>query len=418
MLCLKKVISMKNIIKNKSMMLILLCWLVYTCSYIGKLSYNANINQIGTIYNVNYSQTGMVSTFFFFVYGIGQVINGICCKKYNVKYVIFGSLLTASLMNLLVAIVPSFSIIKYLWLINGAAMSFLWTSLIRLLSQTLPKKDISKAIMLMGTTVATGTFLVYGLSAFFVAFADFKITFYVAASIMTIVALIWLIFFNKLVNPLKEERQIELSEKKVLQEVKQNGKLGLLFVILAFFATANNFIKDGLTAWTPDILSSLYETPGWLSILLTLFLPVLAIGGTALAVNLHKKIKDFVGLCTVLYSVSCVLLILVIVFISTSLLPITISCFALISCLMAGVNNIITSMVPLNMQEKLNSGKLAGILNGFCYLGSTLSSYGLGLIADNWGWDSVFITLLIVIIGVLGIGVNYLLYQKFVKRGI
>ena len=40
--------------------------------------------------------------------------------------------------------------------------------------------------------------------------------------------------------------------------------------------------------------------------------------------------------------------------------------------------------------KKINSGMIAGILNGFCYLGSTLSAYGLGLIADMGGWNLVF----------------------------
>ena len=42
----------------------------------------------------------------------------------------------------------------------------------------------------------------------------------------------------------------------------------------------------------------------------------------------------------------------------------------------------------------MNSGLFAGVLNGFCYLGSTISSYGLGAIADNFGWTAVFITLI------------------------
>ena len=69
--------------KNKKKLenqLILLCWLVYTCSYIGRLSYNSNINQIGNEFNLTYGQTGLVTTFFFFAYGIGQVVNGFLCK--------------------------------------------------------------------------------------------------------------------------------------------------------------------------------------------------------------------------------------------------------------------------------------------------------------------------------------------------
>ena len=67
---------------------IALCWIVYTCSYLGKLGYNANITQIEHAYSLSHSTAGMVSTFFFFAYGIGQIINGIFCIFYGVINVI------------------------------------------------------------------------------------------------------------------------------------------------------------------------------------------------------------------------------------------------------------------------------------------------------------------------------------------
>ena len=67
---------------DKSTLLIALCWLVYTCSYLGKLGYNANIAKIEEVYSISHSTAGMVSTFFFFAYGGGQGLNGIFCKKY------------------------------------------------------------------------------------------------------------------------------------------------------------------------------------------------------------------------------------------------------------------------------------------------------------------------------------------------
>ena len=164
--------------------LILLCWLVYTCSYIGRLSYNSNINQIGNEFNLTYGQTGLVTTFFFFAYGIGQVVNGFLCKKYNTKIVIFISLISSSFLNFLLVSCKNVELFKFIWLFNGVSMSFLWTSLIKLLSETISKEKIGKAIVTMGTTVAIGTFLVYSLSALFVATLNYKFTFYVASVIL------------------------------------------------------------------------------------------------------------------------------------------------------------------------------------------------------------------------------------------
>lgn len=408
---------------SKSSYLLLLCWLVYTCSYIGKLSYNANIIEIEEAYNVSHDLAGMISSFFFFAYGIGQVVNGFLCKRYNIKYVIFTSLIVASAMNVLVPLSTSFDIIKYLWLINGIAMSFLWTSIIRLLSETLPKEDIRRSIVVMGTTVATGTFIVYGLSALLSYLELFRATFFIAASLMVTVAIGWLIFYTPLVKSLKKEKDLE--EKEVIKTASPLNKtdyrppLFLLIIVLSFFSVANNFVKDGLTTWTPAILDNLYSTPDWLSIILTLLLPTMAIGGTVVAVNVQKKVKDFVFTSLILFSGAALLfgLVNILVRAETSILSliITIVSFAVVSCLMAGVNNVTTGMVPLYESDRMNSGKLAGILNGFCYLGSTISSYGLGFIADKWDWNAVFITLLIVCAVIIAIGLSYVI-PAFIHR--
>ena len=91
--------------KNRyALWLLVLCWLAYTCSYIGKLSYSANINQVEKTFHVSYKQAGLVSTFFFFAYGAGQIVNGILCKKYNVRWVVFMALILSCAMNVAVAV--------------------------------------------------------------------------------------------------------------------------------------------------------------------------------------------------------------------------------------------------------------------------------------------------------------------------
>ena len=407
--------------KAKPSRLIFLCWLAYSCAYVGKLSYSANISRIGSAFGVTYAEAGMVTTFFFFVYGAGQIVNGLLCKKYNIKYVVFSALAISSLMNILVAITPYFTLIKYLWLINGAATSFLWTSLIRLLSETLPREDIPKATVAMGTTVATGTCTVYGASSLFATILSYHATFILAATVLSAVCMIWLLSFDRITKPLAKEREEEALSSApstvIAPEKRSSGGSIIPFVaVIAMFAIANNFVKDGLTSWTPDILSSLYNTPDWLSILLALLLPMMAILGSFVAVRLQKSTGSFILTLIILFAVSSVLIGTVIGFISTGILPLTISCFALVSCLMAGVNNVITSMIPLHMKEKINSGKLAGILNAFCYLGSTVSSYGLGLVADALGWHAVFRFLLAAGIVSVMIGCIYFIASSINQR--
>ena len=124
---------------SRHSLLLGLCWIIYTCSLIGKMNYGANITQVEAYFGVSHADAGMVSTFYFFAYGAGQIINGLFCKKYNLKYVIFSCLFVAGGANIAIGLTKNFAIIKYLWLLNGASLSVLWPVLIRLLSENLNK---------------------------------------------------------------------------------------------------------------------------------------------------------------------------------------------------------------------------------------------------------------------------------------
>ena len=57
---------------------------------------------------------------------------------------------------------------------------------------------------------------------------------------------------------------------------------------------------------------------------------------------------------------------------------------------MTGINNLIITVVPLSMRGRISAGLLAGLFDGFCYVGSAISTYGIGAIAESTGWNTVF----------------------------
>lgn len=194
---------------SQAIFLIFLCWLTYTTSYLGKLNYSANITQIIDFYGINKTQAGTVPTFFFFAYGIGQVFNGVFCKRYNIKWIIFLSLIVSAGINLIIAVGLNFSIMKWLWLVNGFVLSILWPTMVRLLSESLPKKALGTSSVIMGTPVAIGTLLIYGLSSLYAAFDKFKMSFYTAGIAVIIVAIVWIIFYDMAVSGAKNDREKE-----------------------------------------------------------------------------------------------------------------------------------------------------------------------------------------------------------------
>ncbi len=382
---------------RKSFCLILLTWLVYATSYLGKVNYSANIAQIVDYYNITKAEAGLVPTFFFFAYGIGQVINGVLCKRYNIKWMVGISLALSGFINLAVALTTDFSVVKWLWMANGLMLSVLWPTLIRLLSENLSQTDLGKASVIMGTTVATGTLVIYAASSVYAVFDHFKLAFYTAAFAAIVVSVLWLFFFQKIVGKAGKEMPEETSrlteDKKKTSSIQRQNTLVILCV-LCFCAIGVNLIKDGLTTWVPSILKEEASVSDALSILLTLFLPIVAIFGNAFALYIHNRIPGYTTQCLVTFSVMAIIIGMIIGILPSRTVAAILIALVIVNLLASSLNSLVTSIFPMFMRDTLDSGKVAGVLNGFCYLGSTISSYGLGAVADHLGWGAVFRCLL------------------------
>lgn len=392
--------NIKKPVDKRQWLLVALCWAMYTASYLGKYCYNANKSVIMSYFSIDKATAGLVGTCFFIAYGAGQVVNGLLCKKYNIRFVVFGSLLISACCNAAMAFCDEFAVLKYVWFINGATLSVLWPTLVRLLSETLSDDYCPRAVVVMGTSVAVGTFITYGISAAFNAgigsSVSYKYAFLTAIICLPVLALVWNFAYPKLVGKGKAEKEENTIEPQTIKAPIEKKKIGsslmISLVILAFFAVVTNLVKDGLTTWIPKILEDTYEMPSYLSILLTLFLPMLALFGTAVAVRLNKNIPDTVDLCAIAFAFIGILMGAVMLFANLSA-AVMILCLSLVSLSTSAINNAVTSMFPLYHKAEINSGMAAGVLNGFCYIGSALSDYGLGLIADLSGWNAVFIVL-------------------------
>ena len=385
---------MTNSLSNKkSNLLIFLCWAAYTCAYVARLNYNASMVEILSQLGTTKEEAGTVSSFFFFAYGAGQLINGLLSKRYNTRYSVAIALAASCVINLSMTLCQGIDTMKYLWFFNGVFQSVLWSSLIKTLSDNLADNKLGKAVMVMSTTVAAGTFTAYGLAALFSALQiSWTTIFYVAAAVVGIVAVLWFIGMGT----------VEKSEKKAATVKASGGKklsvtpvFAVSIGVILISAVSNGFIKDGVTTWVPSIMKEEFGVPASLSIIITLVLPMLSIFGTSLVNTLHKKEKNENVLNGIFYLGAVIATALIILTVNMKSVPLTLALFGCVSCLMAAINNVITSIVPLYSRDKIDSGLAAGLLNTFCYVGSTMSTSLLGKIADTKGWNDVFICILI-----------------------
>lgn len=407
---------MKSLNNKKSSLLIFLCWAAYTSAYVARLNYNASMIEILSQLGTTKEAAGTVSSFFFFAYGVGQLVNGILSKRYNTKYSVAVSLAFSSVINLSMTFCDSTDTMKYLWFLNGVFQSVLWSSLIKTLSDRLSDSKLPRAVMVMSTTVASGTFAAYGLAALFSALhMSWTCIFYVAAAVVASVAILWFIGMSSLEKEEKSTDSQEITKKSTLT---LTPAFIISISVILVSAITNGFIKDGITTWVPSILKEEFGVPSSLSIIITLLLPVLSIFGTSIVNILHKKEKDENALNGIFYFATIILTVLIIITLSLKSVPLTLALFGGIACLMSGVNNVITSIVPLYSRDKIDSGLMAGLLNTFCYIGSTLSTSLLGKIADTRGWNDVFICILVFTVISFVLCLAYVVFKKKKASGI
>lgn len=381
---------------RRQIVLIFIAWFVYVSSYVGRSAVNANVIAIQEYFSADKVEVGLIGTYFFVAYGIGQFVNGILCKYYNPKYVITCSLTISSILNLIIFFdfLP-FGAIKYIWFINGAALSMLWTSIINTLSKSLDQKYITIAIVVTATTVAAGTFISYGLSALFSLFKAFKLSFLAGAIFMVVGAVIWFVLFDKLTKTEDILSGMVVQEQEHSKKAKMPKDIRNSMIIFAFIAIIINFVKDGITTWVPDVLNTSFSLPESLSIILTIVLPLLAVFGAMFASWLNKHIKDFPCLVGVLFALTSVFIFIVVQMLKSPMWYLTIIAFGVCSLITSASNNVVTSIMPFSYKDRINSGFVAGILNGFCSVGSALSPSLMGLMFEYFNnWQSVFVVVL------------------------
>ena len=406
---------MINSLSNKkSNFLIFLCWLAYTSAYVARLNYNASMVEILSQLGTTKEAAGTVSSFFFFAYGAGQLVNGLLSKRYNTKYSVMIALAASSVINLSMTFCSGIDVMKYLWFFNGVFQSVLWSSLIKTLSDNLADDKLSKAVMVMSTTVASGTFAAYGLAALFSALQiKWTAIFYVSSVVVGVVAFVWFFGMNGIQ---KEKKAAEINAGKEKKKLSLTPAFVFTVVVILISAVANGFIKDGITTWVPSILKEEFGVPSSLSIIITLILPLISITGASLVKVLHKKQKNENVLNGIFYLAATILAGLIILTLNFRSVPLTFALFGGMSCIMAAINNVITSIVPLYSRDKIDSGLSAGLLNTFCYVGSTMSTSLLGKIADTKGWNDVFICILFFAVAAFAVCLTASVFSRK-KRG-
>lgn len=377
--------------------LFLMCWIAYFSTYICRLDFSAVMPDLINDGVFTQSQTASVSSAFFICYGVGQLFSGILCDRISSRLLIFIGVLFSGLSNIFIYLFSSsYSALIILWAFNGLAQALVWAPILKLAGDYYSSGEKVKFGVDISTTVPLGTLASYGVSLLTLLFAPWKYVFLICGIIVVAVSAYW-IYGTRMTRNMPK-----FIEKKAEDEnAHQSGAVSIskLFKIIVISSTVvllipiaiQGTLKDSVTQWIPTYLKIEYNMNTSLSLLLTMFLPVINVTGAYIAKAINKKLKNELSTSAVFFAVSAVFLVILMT-IGTKSAVLSLICMAGITNSMFAINVMLITMIPLHFAKYGRTGTVGGLLNAVAYIGCGILNIGAGKILETDGsWSALFI---------------------------
>jgi len=384
-------------------LLFVLCWIAYFTSYLGRLNYSSAMTVMIKETVLSKSQAGFISMTYFFAYGIGQLLNGFLGDKVNPRKMIFLGLSISGAANLIMGCFTDFGIMAAVWCINGYAQAMIWPPIIRIFAEMLEEKTKLRFCINIISTQALGTLASYLLSAAVIYLNGWNGVFFAAAALLIAAALLWDIKFRK-IEKYSMEYGIEDGTK---DEIKSGSRKdnqvpflsiltgsGILVILIPVIV--HGVLKDGVTSWVPTYISETFFTSPALSILVTTVLPVINLTGAYAAQYLYRKWKKQETKTAACFFLAATVSLLCLWLFGSKSLLLTVILLSVITASMMAVNTIFVNLLPLRFERAGRVSTVSGFLNSMAYLGCAISTFTIGILVQNNGWENTILSWLVI----------------------
>ena len=369
--------------------------------------------------SVTKDEAGLVNTGLFLTYGAGQIFSGILGDHIAPRKLIFAGLVLSGICNLLMPAMPNIVLMTILWAINGFTQALFWPPLVRMMAENLDKVNYNRACISVSVGSSGATIAIYILSSLCVFLSGWDMVFIICGAFGLLVSGIWLYgtrnFDSKPAK--KEDISAPAAKEPTLKNISV-GKLiaisGMVFILLAI--VLQGMLRDGLDSWMPTLICETFNLSSSVSILTGVVMPIFAIISFRVAAWLFNKFNNEMTCSVVLFVIGTLCSIVLLPLYSKS--PIlSVLLIAVTTACMHGINLILITWVPRYYARYGKVSTISGIMNAFTYIGSAISTYGFGALAEHFDWSFTIITWIVIsALGTVLLLFNIRRWQKFAAK--
>ncbi len=364
----------------------LLCSVVYFASYVSRINLGAVFVAVVESGYSPEKSVALALTLCSVTYGAGQLISGYLGDKFKPHNLIFAGFLLTSAMNFSVGTVGGNALIA-LWAVNGFAQSLMWPPLVKIMSSNLTEDDYKKAVVKVSWGSSFGTIAVYLLAPVVVKFFEVRFVFIISAVLAVAMAVAVKLFMGK-GESYEHNNTSSVSKKKDEGEKKGFAAASFTLMLLVMLAIlCQGALRDGVTNWTPTYISEIFKLDSSLSILTGVILPVFSVLSFSFVSFINRKfIKNELLCAGVVFGVGAVSAILLL-FVGNVHFIVSLILLALLVGSMHGVNLILVCMTPAYFGRYGKVSFVSGLINSSTYVGAAISTYGIAVFTESFGWN-------------------------------
>jgi OPA family glycerol-3-phosphate transporter-like MFS transporter len=423
---------MEPIISKRGKAIAWLLTLVYFASYLMRKNFDIMLARIcsdfvssGAYSTIEAAEksVAIVSMIMTVTYGAGQIICGIIGDKIKPQTMLTCGLSLAAICNIAMFFCPSVPFMVAVWGINGFAHSMLWPPIVRLMSTYLNDTEYGYSSVRVSWGSSIATILLYLLCPVALGFMSWR-TIILLCSVGGIGVLIfWIVYKNRLFTsdciPISvTSRSDTPSEKKKTSRLPLYVFIPLALIMLSILL--QGALRDGVTNWTPSILSQTYGLPEESAIFYTVVPSILSMISFYVFDILYRRVFKSEIVCAsviFIFSAICSFILYVSNIFFPSVIVAVISVSLIIAC-MHGVNFMLITVVPKRFIRFGKVSTFSGLLNAWTYVGASIATPGFALLkeASAGSWNTGI--LVWGIISMLGSAVciaSFPLWRKFCK---
>jgi len=366
--------------KNKGMIIFIICYLAYTSIYIARLNLSMASPGLIDAGMLDSAQIGMMGSVFSVIYAFGRLLNGGLSDTTPPWRMISTGLLVAGVSNVAMGFFPPFMGMLILWSCNAFAQSMLWSSVLCVVTAVYGEQKAKKMAPYLVTSVAVGNILGILINTYIISVFGLNFAFVIPGALTLIMGVIVVLSIRK-VKSLAQDYKKHLSIKEILQESQ------IRTMIIP--AMLHGVMKDNISLWMAVYFVDKFGIDLEKSAMFILFIPIIGFVGRTIYPLFFKLCSENEHKVSVIGFVICVISSIPLALGMVN--PLTASiCLSLIYAAVSLINTSILSIFPIRFIKTGNVASISGIMDFATYLGAGIGSFVFGFVIKVAGYSPVY----------------------------